>query len=187
MLIVEQRNSFMRAPFFTYDPKTVQHEPVKELYLTGDKIIAFAVVSDNPQEDVQLVRCLLAVKTFWCFPSLLRMLDVLELENTRIVICTSMANYCIYRGAVEKRVTRALLVSTRPKLLRFLFNTLGMSAEYAVAASKLLTSANTRVNTKVYLHHGFLHPSNTNKTVNPLSLITKLTSKTIAAGFRAVF
>lgn len=162
MVIVEHRTTILPAPILIHNSDVAICEKIKETYLSGDRILAAAVDSSwDPIYLAQLVRCLMLVKTHWTFPTLLQMLNVEELQDARIVICTVSSNYEIYRGRVRSTVTHPLIVG-KSSTLRFLYSTLGLSAERSVAIATLLSQAKWPIATsKIFLTKGYIYPDTT--------------------------
>ena len=161
MLIVEQRTTLQRAPVFIFNSDVAICKPVRETYLTGDPIVAVAVISkSDPESAAELVRCLLCCSTHWGFPALLGMLDLEELEHVKIVICTDKANYEIYHGIVRNTVSLPLVVGHHLTMLNFLYARLGFSAEFSIAmATAFRKWQPPRSISEIFVAKGFLHPS----------------------------
>lgn len=189
MLIVEQRNSIMTAPVFTYNSNVALEKAPAESYLSGERMLALAVVTgEQPEAALLLVSAFIATRNQWQLSALLNYLDTEDLQGTQIVISTEQANYWLFNGQIKKTVVKALVIASAPRFANFLYQRLGLSAELTVALyTAIRTGTLPRSSTRIILSKGFLDPSRWDNHFGIFKTLWVVTRKLLALPFKSIY
>ena len=194
MLIIEQRTTLLTAPVYTFNQNVALLNIPKETYLSGERILAAAVlVQPDPQQHqlqamAKLVNAFIATRTLWQIAALINYLNTPDLHGVQIAISTDQANYLLFNGNMKKTVAKPMIVTSTPKLANFLYHSLGLNAEFSVAFSTALkTFSLPKSESKIFLSRGFVDPSHWENNFGLLKSFWLITSRLLALPFKRIY